>query len=418
MAQKTVLDKFIDTSRYIYNKTIDLIENKGHKVNFYNLRDILVTENSKKTLEAYKAFDAEITEVKKQKNSTDDEKRKEVLQVRMNELQQERRNAMKKYDYIKNTEVMDFELETPKDIRACAVNRCCDAYKTGFSNLRNGHIRFFKMHFKRKKEKAQTLEVTPKLFQITQNGDFAMPCLGDDKILRVHNKMQKRLKLLTVDHNVDIVRSNSGYYVHLSVATKATVLSPDSYDTVAGIDLGIRTFGTGHINSLKTNDTTIVEYKHRADLLKKWNQKIKMLKTRQGRVRKKQFSKLEKAKKDLVDLLHWEFIKDILSRADVIYLGDIKSHDIVSGGRNRTLNQNFNDLKFYQLKARLMYKAGLVGKRVELVPEPYTTKTCSCCGEINNNVGSKEVFTCSSCHLVAGRDINASKNMKMKGLLQ
>jgi putative transposase len=99
----------------------------------------------------------------------------------------------------------------------------------------------------------------------------------------------------------------------------------------------------------------------------------------------------------------------------VIYFGDIKSHDIVKGGKNKSLNVAFNDLKFYQLKQRLMYKAYLYGKKVFMVPEHYTTKTCSNCGKINDSVGSKEVFECDHCKMVTGRDFNASKNMKLKG---
>jgi hypothetical protein len=61
----------------------------------------------------------------------------------------------------------------------------------------------------------------------------------------------------------------------------------------------------------------------------------------------------------------------------------------------------------------LSYK--VYGKKVIMVPENHTTKTCSCCGKINNNVGSKEIFECESCKMVTGRDFNASKNIKMKG---
>ena len=74
------------------------------------------------------------------------------------------------------------------------------------------------------------------------------------------------------------------------------------------------------------------------------------------------------------------------------------------------------NLKFYQLKQRLIYKASVAGKKVVLVPEHYTTKTCSCCGKMNENIGSKEVFSCDNCKIVTGRDMNASKNMKLKGL--
>jgi putative transposase len=119
----------------------------------------------------------------------------------------------------------------------------------------------------------------------------------------------------------------------------------------------------------------------------------------------------------MVDLLHWNFINDILKEHDLIYLGDIKSHDIVKGAKNKSLNLEFNDLKFYQLKQRLLYKAAVQGKVVIYVPEHHTTKTCSNCGTINNNVGSKEIFQCCNCKLVTGRDINAAKNIKMKGIM-
>ena len=129
---------------------------------------------------------------------------------------------------------------------------------------------------------------------------------------------------------------------------------------------------------------------------------------------KKQFNKMEKRKSAYVDGLQWDFINDLLNRNDVIYLGGIESHDIVKGGKNKSINTAFNDLKFYQLK---MYKAYTKGKKVFIVPEQYTTKTCSGCGTLNHKVGAKEVFECSHCNVVTGRDMNASKNIKMKGLM-
>ena len=95
----------------------------------------------------------------------------------------------------------------------------------------------------------------------------------------------------------------------------------------------------------------------------------------------------------------------------------LEASTVVKGGKNKILNLSFNDLKFYQLKQRLLYKAGVYGKKVFLVPEHYTTKTCCCCGQINEEVGSQEVFVCPHCHTVTVRDFNASKNIKMKGFL-
>jgi transposase len=74
------------------------------------------------------------------------------------------------------------------------------------------------------------------------------------------------------------------------------------------------------------------------------------------------------------------------------------------------------NLRFFQLKQRFLYNAYETGKVVFLVPEHYTTKTCSSCGTSNNNVGNKEIFSCNNCSLCTGRDMNASKNMILNGL--
>ena len=176
-------------------------------------------------------------------------------------------------------------------------------------------------------------------------------------------------------------------------------------ERIAGVDPGVRTFAT--VYSYDKENIKIVEYQHKIEVLKNLNRKLTILKDKRipkrKRRRKKHFNKIEKRKEDLVDNLHWDFINHLLKNNDVVYYGDIKSHDIVKNGKNRVLNQAFNDLKFYQLKQRLLYKAYIYGKKVIIVPEHYTTKTCSCCGTINNTVGSKEVFTCGNCKMITCR---------------
>ena len=70
--QKTIIDEWINTSRYVYNKTIQLI-NKGHPIDHFQLRDKLVTENTKKNNKEYKDFITELQEL------TDERKRINVL---------------------------------------------------------------------------------------------------------------------------------------------------------------------------------------------------------------------------------------------------------------------------------------------------------------------------------------------------
>jgi IS605 OrfB family transposase len=413
--QKKLLDEFIDTSRYVYNRTLEHVNN-GHKINFQSLRDLLVTDQTKKHLQAYKDYDERIAQLKKEKALVETTDEKETIQDAIKALNQERRNIMKPLNAEKNILIKDFELNTPKDLRSNAVQRCCDAFKTGFTNLREGNIKHFKLQYKKKTDKRQTIELTPKNISIVGNQIKILPeTFKEHCYLKTTKNAKKRLQGLKIKNNADIVRFKGNYYLHLSIATQPKESS--KIHKIAGVDLGIRTFATVFSQDMSTQRTSIIEYKHRQEILKKLNRKLDILKKiRKRHIRKRSFNKIEKQKEDAVNMLHWNFINHIIQQNDVIYLGDIKSHDIVKGGVNKTLNRSFNDLKFHLLKQRMKYKAGIASKKVILVQEPYTTKTCSSCGCLNN-VGCNEVFNCMQCNLVTGRDINASKNILLKGLL-
>jgi IS605 OrfB family transposase len=411
--QKEMLDHFLDISRYVYNNTLEHIK-KGHTSNFKQLRDILVTCQTKKQTQECQNKEKEIKELyKKLKNDKDNEDLKEELQ----QLKLKKKEDMSKNSFQRNEGVKDFELSVPKDVRACAVKRCCDALKTGFTNLRNGNIRHFNMKFKKKTEEYQSFEITPKLFKVVEDGFKIAPTFfkGMDT-LKVHKRTKKKLIGLNVSNNTDIVRSCHGYYVHLLVNT--TISKTEKLEKMAGVDPGVRSLATVQAYNIETGYTEVLEYKHNQKLMQKLNKKLKLLRGRRNkRVRKRAYLKIEEKKASIVNRAHWTMINDLLSRVDVVYFGDIKSHDIVRGKKVfKCLKQNFNDLKFYQLKQRIAYKAGLCGKKVILVPEHNTTKTCSRCGCLND-VGNSEVYNCKECKIITGRDMNASRNMILKGLL-
>lgn len=411
--QRQILNRLIDTSRYVYNRTIEYINKKGHRPNFQSLRDLLVTDGTKKNYDDYKTHQNEIDTLRNQCKKIDDEKEKEKIKASIKEKHQQNKNNMKNFKFIKNPLIKEFELFTHKDIRANAVKRVCDAYKTGFSNLKKGNIKFFNMKFKKKSESRQTIELDPCCISMKNGIIKILPgTFKNDSILKISKRNKKKHKNLCIENNVDLQRHKGEYYLYI-ISKITKVEKEKEFDTVCGVDPGVRTFATVHTNS-KTK-TTITEYIHRTDLLKKLNKKLVILKEKYHR--KKQYNKIEKKKTDIVDSLHWSFINDLLKKNDVIYFGDIKSHDIVKDGKNKTLNRNFNDLKFHVLKERLKYKNSIYKKHLFLIPEHYTTKCCSNCGTINNNVGSNEVFNCLSCGLKTGRDINSSKNIKMKGMM-
>lgn len=401
--QKKHLEEFMNTSRYVYNKALEHIK-KGHKVNFMTLRDLLVTQNTKKGYIEYDNLSKEINELKKLKNNDQQIKDKH----------KELRTLMKTFEYVKNPLIKDFELKTPKDIRANTIKSLCDAFTSAISNLKKGNIKFFNMKFKKKDKSYSMIELSSSSISM-KNGDIKiLPSIfRDDCILKISNKNKKKYKDLTIENNVDIVKKNGNFYIHILTVPKAKDKS--TLNTICSIDPGLRTLATSY--SINNNETIITNYIHRKDLLKKLNVKIDLLKNNKKYYRKNQYNKIELKQKNMIDSIHWNLINHLLENNDVIYFGDIKSHNIVKGNKNKTLNRSFNDMKFFVLKQRLKYKASLYKKKLFFVNEAYTTKTCSNCGIINNDVGSKEIFKCSCCHLTTGRDLNASKNIMMKGLL-
>jgi len=74
--------------------------------------------------------------------------------------------------------------------------------------------------------------------------------------------------------------------------------------------------------------------------------------------------------------------------------------------------------KFISVKEASLY-AGLDRQTIrKLADEAYTSKTCSSCGQINESLGSSKTFYCHRCGCRVDRDVNASKNILMKGLMQ
>ena len=73
----------------------------------------------------------------------------------------------------------------------------------------------------------------------------------------------------------------------------------------------------------------------------------------------------------------------------------------------------------YRFQQRLLKKAELYPWcQVILCDEPFTSKTCGQCGEINRGLGSSKVFVCPelNCDYRADRDASAARNILLRFL--
>lgn len=52
----------------------------------------------------------------------------------------------------------------------------------------------------------------------------------------------------------------------------------------------------------------------------------------------------------------------------------------------------------------------------KMVNEAYTSITCTKCGTINRELGSKETFNCNECKIIIDRDLNGARNIYLASL--
>ena len=406
LIQKKIFNEWIKTSNYVYNKTIACI-NKGDKVNFINLRDKCVTNQTKKTNSEYTVLINNIKDLNKkikkenELNELDNLKKQLIIE----------KNNLKKIKFENNSFVHKWELKTPKAIRDGAVRDVCKANDTGWSNLKAGNIKHFKLGF-RKIQKCKKSFVLPHSLIKLINGEFIMApnFLKEHCKIRIGKRTRKKHGKIEINNDCRIIHERNKYWIFIPVPTTIVPRTTVPAQRYCGIDPGERTFLTVF------NNNEVVEYNQNKILLKKLNKKIDLL--RRKRTRKKCKYKIEERKENIINELHWKSINDILKRNDYVFYGDIKSHAIVERSNNRYLNRNMNDLKFYKFKERLMYKASVLNRRAFSVNEMYTTKACSTCGYLNK-VGKEEIYDCKNdlCRNTLLRDVSAAKNILMKGII-
>ena len=406
--KQLLFQSWFRSSNFSYNKAVAAIRD-GDSINFQELRNKLVTANTKKHHPEYQQLEARLKQLRSdKKNSTE----KQLFEEKIQQCQQELKEIKKQLKSSKNAGVFEWETKTPKEIRAEAVKDVCKAYKTLFTNLKKGTIKRFKVGFRLKKEKQQCMSI-PKNYIKNKAGNIIIaPSYFDtekDAMISMGKKTIKKYQHLEITHDCRLVKKNHQYWLFIPVDIEPPTNKP-VWSNYCGIDPGVRTFMTTFGN------TGCYEYEHNESNIQSIDKKIQSYNLRKKSIKKRKYLKLEQRKDHVVTELHWKTIHGLLNNNDILFYGDIKTHNIVRNNKNRTLNRDVNNLKFYQFKQRLEFKASELGKKVLFVKEHFTTKTCSFCGTMNEP-GISKIYHCTNCKKTVGRDVNASKNILMKGMV-
>ena len=68
-------------------------------------------------------------------------------------------------------------------------------------------------------------------------------------------------------------------------------------------------------------------------------------------------------------------------------------------------------ISYYKLIERLKFKSIINNNNLIIKEEWYTSKACTLCGNIKDNLGANKTYSCVKCNLTINRDYNGSRNI-------
>jgi putative transposase len=266
----------------------------------------------------------------------------------------------------------------------------------------------FKMKFRKKRDK-QSIGIERAGYKFKNDGLVIYPTFGLNPI-RFNNRSLKRddrliqfLQNQARQHAMRLIKTITNKY-YLCIQNNVAV--PKQHikeDNILAIDPGVRTFLTGYDPSgeiLEIDD----------------GNKIMQMKAKLNQYprNKRLHAKLTNFVRDM----HCKVAKYLTQRYAHILLPEFNSQQMLKthalGSKN---NFKLQKLSHYSFKMRLKDKALLTGRKVDICSEAYTSKRCSSCGNMNNNLGSSLTYRCLKCNACYDRDHNAARNILLKQLI-
>lgn len=120
--------------------------------------------------------------------------------------------------------------------------------------------------------------------------------------------------------------------------------------------------------------------------------------------------------KNKIEELHWKTIQYLMIHYDHIIIPDFKVSKMLKGKKlNKQTKRMLCMYSFHSFMMKLKYKCEKNKKKLYVVNESYTSKTCTLCGKINEIKGA-EVYKCKGCGNEVDRDVNGSRNILIKNL--
>ena len=346
--QKQLLLKWIELSRLIYNQTVQYLKH-NKCVAFYKLRTII--------------------------------------------------KSLFKPNFIERLK----KVKMPENVINNSIKDVLKGRKSAFALLQAGHIKRFRMRFKKQSKPIQTIVIEQQEFSKVKNSFYVSKLGVLNSSLPITQSNIEHDCRLTYDRNKNIFT--------LNVPTDRKITkSIGTFDT-ASIDPGLKTFLT--IYSPEKECMKIMNRDKTQKLSKLINKKMGLEKVIRSKCIRKAILKNNRKIFNNVKELHYKSANLLCSTYNSIYLGRLSTQSIVKGNLSVFDKHFAHALSHFTFYNILKHKCEEYGKNLHYVDESYTSKTCGCCGSLYD-VGSSRTYNCPNCLNSYDRDMNAARLILIK----
>lgn len=301
-------------------------------------------------------------------------------------------------------------LEVPYDIRDSILSDLLHNYKTNFAKNKK-----FNIKFRSKKDLKYSMDVLAKYWKSGKASKFYKLYQMD-----FERSSQKLHKLPATSRLVYERLLNKWTLV---VPMKKEVIECVKNDTIIALDPGVRSFLTSYDtvgNSFEFGKNDIECLARLLHYRNKLRAKMDNKDTRAKKRRKyrKAMLRINKKMKNMVNDVHRKLIIFLVKNYKEIHIPKLNFHKFSKiSKKTRAKSAAWNHCLFVdRLVSYCKSQQQLQKTNVIVCTEEYTSKTCSCCGNIKRDLGANKVYKCSKCNKVFDRDINAAKNILLKSL--
>ena len=299
-----------------------------------------------------------------------------------------------------------------------AIKLACSNYKSAITNFKRGHIKNFRIRYWKISKSFHILDIERSFIQENKKDNYFSICpkiFG--KIKCTYNGEDFNMNDIREKYKCDVKIH------HDKVLNKYTLLVPEKVEQINkqnksklfGGDLGVSTFLTG----ISENDGIMVG-SNVCNVILKNIKKVEEIKGKSvpSKIKKKYERRYNKRITNMVDDLHWKTINYLVNNYMNILIGDISTKGIVKNGKSNIhvdVKKVAQRLKFYEFRQRLENKCKINGLEYRVIDEKYTSKMCTKCGNIDEELGGKKIYSCKKCGLKINRDYGGARGITIKG---